>query len=168
MNLGANLRVKAGGRLVEKNQLRIIQQGQGQRQALLLPTRQGSVEGILFFFQLQPLQKFGQVHVVAVERREHIHRFVDANFFRQIRSLQADANAVFELLPLLVRVESEDGNFAAAARTQPLENLDGRRFACAVRSKQAKNFACADLEIDPLNGLHVTVRLFESLNRNCG
>jgi len=45
-------------------------------------------------------------------------------FFWQIGRLQADADAILELLALRAGVESQDGDGASAAGTQSFQNLD--------------------------------------------
>ena len=52
---------------------------------------------------------------------------------------------------------AEDAHFTRSGREQALEDLDGRGFARAVRSEQAKAFAFANLEIKPAQGFHLAV-----------
>ena len=53
--------------------------------------------------------------------------------------------------------KAEDAHFARSGLEQALENLDGRRFAGAVRTEQAEAFAFANLEIETPQGFHLAV-----------
>ena len=57
VNLQARLRIQAGGGLVQEQHLRIVQQRQRQRQALLLTAGKLRVERFAFLPKLQPLQQ---------------------------------------------------------------------------------------------------------------
>ena len=67
VDFAAHLRVEAGGRLVEENDLGIVHQRHGQRQALFLPAGKLAVERVALFFELKALQKLVGVGVVAIE-----------------------------------------------------------------------------------------------------
>ena len=69
-------------------------------------------------------------------------------FSGKIRCLQTNADAILELLPLPVRIEAENGNFASGARAQAFQNLHGGGFAGAIGSEQAENLTGLDLEVD--------------------
>jgi len=56
VNFQANLRIKPGCGLIEKQQLRIIYQRQGQRKALLLPAGERFIKRIALFPELQALE----------------------------------------------------------------------------------------------------------------
>ena len=49
VNFAAYLRIEAGGRLIQKDNLRIVHQSHGKRQSLLLPSREMAVERAAFF-----------------------------------------------------------------------------------------------------------------------
>src|ERR1039458_3373757 len=166
MNLHPDLRIKPSGGLVQKDELRIVDQSQSQRQPLFLTAGKRTVEGIPLFFQLQTLQQLIQVHVAGVERREHLHGFVDAYLLRQVRRLQANPDAVLELLPLPVGIKAENRDLTSRARTQPFQNLHRRRLARAIWSEQTKNFSRLDLKVDSFNGVHVAIRLLQTLHRD--
>jgi hypothetical protein len=163
----SHLRIEAGGWLVEKNELRIIHQRQSQRQTLLLAARERTVKCVALFFQLQALQELIQVHMSCVEGCEQLHRFLNSHFLRQVRSLQANSDAVFQLLALLIGVKAKHGNVAAAARPQTFENLDCCGLPCPIRPEQAKDFSGLNFEINSFDGLHVAIGLLQSLYGNC-
>ncbi len=89
---------------------------------------------------------------------------MNADLVRQIRRLQADADAILESLALRIGIETENGDLTTAARTQAFENLDRRGLARAVRAKQSEHFPRLDFEVDSLDSLHVAVGLLEALH----
>jgi hypothetical protein len=78
--------------------------------------------------------------------------------------LQANPDAILELLALPVWVEAEDGNLTSGARTQAFENLDRGCLAGAIGTEQAENLAWLDLEVNSLHGMDLAVGLFETLH----
>jgi hypothetical protein len=89
---------------------------------------------------------------------------VDADFLWQIRGLQANPNAILELLTLTIRIKTENCDFASGARAQAFQDLDCRRFSGTVRSQQAENFSGPNLEVDPFHSMHFAVRLLQTLH----
>jgi hypothetical protein len=93
-----------------------------------------------------------------------MHGFVHSDFFGQIGGLQADSDAIFELLPLAVGIEAQDGNLACGAGPQAFQNLYRCGFAGAVRSQQTEDFSRLDFEIDALHCMDVAVGFLEALD----
>jgi hypothetical protein len=87
-----------------------------------------------------------------------VKRFADANLIRQIRGLQADADAILELLFLSFRIETQHRNLPATTRAQAFQDFHCSSLACAIRSEQAKDFTSLDFEIEATHGLDRTVR----------
>ena len=63
------------------------------------------------------------------------------------------------LLAVPARVEAEDGELAAVAIADPLEDLDGRGLAGPVRAQEAEHLAGFDVEAHAGDGLDVAVPL---------
>jgi len=95
-----------------------------------------------------------------------MHGFADANFLGQIGGLQANADAVLELLALPVGIEAEDGDVAAGSGPEAFQNFYGRGLAGAIGPEQAKDFPRLDGEVDSLHGVDVTVGFLEGLHRD--
>ena len=79
-NFEARLRVEAGGRFVEEEELRIVDQREGDREPLFLSAGERRVTDILLFPKLQTFQQRVPVHRLRVERGEQFHRFVHRHF----------------------------------------------------------------------------------------
>ena len=89
-----------------------------------------------------------------------------ADFVGQVGGLQADADAVFELVLLFVGIEAEHAHIAGGALADAFENLDGGGFARAVGTEQAEDFAGLDFEIDAADSFEVAVAFVETVNGN--
>ena len=137
----AHLRVEAGGGLVEKEQRRVVDQTQRDGEALLLAAGERGVEGVALVPELQALQQIVRIQHAAVERAEEVQGFDDLDLVGQIGGLQADADAVFELLLLLVGIEVEDADVAGGALADAFEDFDSGGFAGAVGTEQSEDFA---------------------------
>lgn len=93
-----------------------------------------------------------------------MHGLVHPNLLRKIRRLQANPDAIFQLLPLLVWIKPKDRDLPAAAWPQPFQNLNSGRFSRAIRAQQAKHFPRLDFEINPLNSMDFPIRFLERLD----
>ena len=158
-NFQPHLRIEAAGRLVEKKHLRIVDQREGDREPLLLPAGERGVSRVLFFPKLQTFEQSVAVHGAGVERAEKFQGFLHRNFVGQIGRLQADADSVFQLLLLPIRIEIEHLHLAGGARTQAFQDFDRARLAGAVGAEQSKNFTGPHFEIDAFNRFEISVGL---------
>ncbi len=164
VDFAAHLRIEAGGRLVEKYDLRIVHQRHGQRQALLLAAGEMAVERVALFFELESAQQVVRVRALAIELREKLEGFVHAELVRQGSGLQYGADLLLEVIAACLRIEAADAHLAAIRRAQAFQDFHGGRFSRAVRAEQAENFAFLDREADAAHRLHGAVALVEILD----
>src|SRR3989442_82832 len=87
MDFVAGRRSASRGGFVQEQHLRIVQQGQRQRQTLLLPAGEFGIERLAFFPELQPLEKLDAIHGARVEAGKQIDGFANLDFFLQIGGL---------------------------------------------------------------------------------
>ena len=111
------------------------------------------------FAELQQVDQFIGRTWVRIEAPEQVDHLDDGQLRVERRGLEADADAWLERIRAVGDVEAEDDGLAAIGRPQALEDLDRGRFARSVRPKQAKDLACGDIEIDPIDGARVAVTL---------
>src|SRR5580700_7863941 len=107
MDFEPHLRIEAGGWLIEKEQLGIVDQAHRYGKALFLAPRKSGIESLALIPKLETFQQDIRAQHAAVESAEKIQSLENANFIRQVCGLQANADAVFELGLLLIRVEAE-------------------------------------------------------------
>ena len=77
----ARLRIEAGGRLVEEEHLRIVEQRQRQRQALFLAAGELRIERFALLPKLQALEQLGGIHGAGVEGGEQLDGLADTLIF---------------------------------------------------------------------------------------
>src|SRR5207253_2155723 len=82
--------------------------------------------------------------------------------------LKADADALFELSHLHAGIVAEDFDFAAGARPETFEDLDGSGFAGAVGAEQAEDLAGSDLEVNTADGVDVAVGFAQAAHGDYG
>jgi len=93
----------------------------------------------------------------AVEAGEEVNRLADAQFFRQARFLQRDAQPFAHLALILIPGMSKDRYLPRGGLQQAFENLNRSRLAGAVRTKQAKALAYLDFKVQPTHGLDFSI-----------
>jgi hypothetical protein len=147
--------------------LRIVDQGERQRHALLLASREANVELVALIPKLQPLEQLVVIHVVRIERREERQRLPHGDFVRQVGRLEADADAILDGARVSARIVPEHPDLASSAFAQTFENFDCGRLARAIRTKQSENLTWSDFEVDSSNRFEFSVGLAEALDLNC-
>ena len=71
------------------------------------------------------------------------------NFVRKIRRLQTNADAILQLLLLLIGIEAKHRNFAGTAWPETFENFNRRRLAGAVRAEADRSLAAYTSKLIP-------------------
>src|ERR1700722_11567513 len=89
--LTAALRIKTGGRFVQKENLRIAHQRSRNREPLALASREFAHPRVGLLSELQLLEHFTRRSRLAVEAGEQLDGFAYRQLFREPRLLQRDA-----------------------------------------------------------------------------
>ena len=147
--LAPGLGVDAGGGLVEQEQLRLVQDGGGQRQALLPAARERPRELALAVGETQPLERFGHplpTSVHGVEPGDEAEILLDAEILVEAEALGHVADLALDRPRLPDDVVAETGAAAAVGRQQPAQHADGRGLAAAVGAEEAADLAALDLD----------------------
>ena len=157
--LAACLRIEAGRRLVEKQQLRIADERAREREPLLLAARQRADARAPLLLELhEPDDVLGRRSFVK-EAAEQADGFFDRELFRELRLLKLNAEPLLQRFGVGLPVEAEHLHFAGVALREALADLDRRRLAGAVRAQQPEAFAGLHLEVEAAHGYDVFVRL---------
>src|SRR5690606_31344296 len=97
-----------------------------------------------------------------VERREVPHELGDRELGLVARVLQHDAEARAPGPSCGLRVLAEHAVLARVAVAEPLEDLDGRRLAGAVRAEDREDLAALDPQVDAVHGALGAVALAQA------
>ena len=156
------LRVEAGRRLVEEDEVGIADERDAEVEPPLLAARE----------RLDPrarllLQPDERDHLVDVARRavvagEDRVRLADGEVRPQLGLLEDDADPLAEVRRRPLGIGAEHAHLAGVAVAVALEDLDGRRLAGAVRAEQPEDLAFLDREVDPAHRLEVPVGLAQA------
>src|SRR5262249_5092614 len=92
VDFATHLGGETSGRLVEKENARIIDQRHGQGETLLLATGELAVKGIALFFQAKTLEEFLGIASPLIKTGKQPKRFHHAQFIRQGSGLQRSAD----------------------------------------------------------------------------
>jgi len=168
VNFAADLWVEAGGGFVEENDFGIVDERDGESEALLLAAGKLGVESIAFFFEPETLDKFFRFAVALIKTGEEIERFLDAKFVGQGGGLKRGADFVFEGGGIGFGIAAADDGGAAVGVAKAFEDFDGAGFAGAVGAEKAKDFAFVDGEADAADGFDVAVAFEEVFHSNNG
>src|SRR5690606_454599 len=101
------LRIEAGGQLVEKDDVRVVDERQGDEQTLLLSTRQRHEPCISLVGEAQLLEQPRAVDGAWVECRPQRHGFAYLDALLQLRLLQLHADAVLQCVRIADGIEAE-------------------------------------------------------------
>src|SRR6266581_2228611 len=113
INFATDLRIKPSSRLVEKKNLRIVDQSHGQRQALLLSAGKLVVKSVALFLEAETIKELFRITAPFVKAGEEAQSFHDAQFVREGGGLQRGTYLMFECFGILLGIEAADGNMSA-------------------------------------------------------
>ena len=150
----ARLRVDAGRRLVQQQQLRVVQQAGGQRQALLPAARQGPGQLLAPAAQAQLFQRGVDLRAPprhVVDAGDEVEVFFDAQVFVQAEFLRHVADLALDLARLAADVEAQASAAALVGREQAAQHADRGGLAAAVGAQKAVDLALAHLQVDPVD-----------------
>ncbi len=169
--IAARLRIDPRRRFVEQQQLRIVQQAGGKRQALLPAAGQGA--GELAGEAPEPhalerlLDDFPTL-LHAVNARHEIEIFADAEILVQTEALCHVADVRLDFVGLGEDVVAETGAAPGIGAQQPAEHADEGRLAAAVRTEKPVNLPALDLQGEVLHHGFVAEGFGQALNGDDG
>jgi hypothetical protein len=145
--------VEARRRLVEHEQVGVVEEGAREPRRGLLSEREVAEPGRCQLCQVQQVDR-------AADRaaRRAVERGVDAEVLRDAeppvheRLGRGEADASERGLRPVVRIEPEEAHRARRRADDAQEHVQRRRLACAVRSEEAEHLTRADVERRAVDG----------------
>ena len=168
----AGLRVEAGRRLVEEEDLRRVQQGTGNVRAAALAAGELAVGTVDEIVQVRPFDHAGDRFLpgsgcfVIKPSTEH-QVFADGQRLVEQTVLKHGADAVFDLPGLRAQVKPGDGRLAGIKAVERAERIDRGGLACTVRPEEGEQRALLDIEADALDGLQLAIAFFQVMYFDC-
>ena len=140
----------------------IVDERQGDRQALLLPAGEVHRIRLRSFAEVNGVDQLLRRHGVVEEAAEKVQQLGDGETRVERNALELHADPLFDRVGVLAHVETEDLDGARVGRPEALQDFDRGRLAGAVRAEHSEHLAPRHLEADPVDGLHVAVELLEA------
>src|SRR5262249_11507626 len=165
--LASRLGVDARGRLVEQQELRLVQDAGGKRKALLPAA--GKLRGKLVATAGEPPALHDATHYRAcvghledacheIEILEHRQVVVEAELLRHVADLAADQRRLPD------DVEPETGAVSTVGDEEPAQYANGGGLAAAIGAEKAADFTLGDLQAQPIDYLQGTEALSQVMD----
>ena len=153
--LAPGLRVDASGRLVEKEEPRLVHDAGGEREALLPAARQLPSELMAARGEAEigeGLRDRLPARLEIVEAGDEEEILLDRQVLVEREPLRHVADLLLDAAALADDVIAEHGSLARVRSEKPADHADGRRLARAVGPEEADDLAGRDLERDVIDG----------------
>src|ERR1035438_2359588 len=157
----SGLGIEAGCWLVEKEQIGIAYQRAGHGEALLLSAGQGADACAALFFELGHADGFFYRNAALEEAAKQAQDFFDGQLLWKLRFLKLHTDALAQVGGRSLPAHAEQTHDAGIGNGEPFADFDGGGFAGAVWSQQAETLASLNVEIDAVDGDHISKGLAE-------
>ena len=172
MHLARTDRVQTGGRFIQKDDFRGMEQCARQGQPLAHALAETAHLVIAAFRQVHPFEQFIDTGVDTCARHaEHggevaqglarCQAVIERGRLGEHAGAGADPGAV------AIGVHAQHADRAGAAREYAVEQTHGRGFAGAVVAQKAKNLALSDLQVELVHCHGLAKLLTQALRHNC-
>ena len=166
--VAAGLGIEAGGRLVEEEDLRVVDQRDGDGKPLLLPA--GEFPGLAagLFRQLDFRQLLPGIDFAVIAGGKDVDQFGKRQVLEERRTLKLDADDRFDGVRLLANVAAFNMNVAGGRPFQPFDHFQRGGFAGAVGADDAEGLAAVDRKGDVVDGREAAVPFRQVRDFNAG
>ena len=165
---GAALRVHPGGRLVEQQDLGTPDERQREAEPLPLAAGQAPVAGVGRVPEPDEVQQLVGVARVRVERRVLAEGLARPRPHVDAAALEHQPDPGSQLAPAGRGVQPQHPGGPGVRPAVPLDDLDGRRLARAVRPEERHDLAGPDLERDAVDHRSIAVPLDQAIELDGG
>ncbi len=157
--VAARLRVEPGGRLVEKQDLRLIHECCRYREPLALATRELRLLLTRALLQVDLTQERQLVDLELVAGGEEPHGLARGQVVGERARLQLDADPALHTGWIGEHVDPSHGGRSTVRFSEPFQDLDSRRLPRSVRTEETEDLARFDEEADPADRFDLAVAL---------
>ena len=166
--VAAGLGVEAGGGFVEEENFGIVDEADGDGEALLLSAGEFFGFGVGFFGELNFFEELEGIDFSIVAGGEGLDEFEEVEVFEKGGGLELYADDGFDVVGMFLDVDSFDENGAGCGLLEAFDHFEGGGFAGAVGAEDAEGFALLDGEGDVLDGGEGGVFFGEVLDLDAG
>ena len=155
--VAAGLGIEAGGRLVEEEDLRVVDQRGGDRQPLLLSAGELLGLAVRLFRQLDLAQVPPGIDPAVIAGGEDVDQLDEREVLEERRALKLNADDRFDGGGLFANVAAFDVDAAGGRPLEPFDHFQRRCLAGAVGADHAEGFAALDRKGDVIDGREAAV-----------
>src|SRR5258708_27002 len=148
----ATLRIETGRRLIEEDDLGVVDQRQSERETLRLAPGECDVICVGFVLKLHEPQQLVGAASFRVVAAEEIERLARRDLVVETRGLQLHADQRANLVGVLVPVEPADRDLASIRLGETCDQCQGRGLSGTVGAEEAEDLAGTDREVDAGDG----------------
>ena len=164
-------RIEARGRLIEKEQGRVVHERATEREQLPHPSGQTPGRGVAFFLQIGEAQQIRDLFIQLCHRHAASAAEKAKIFFHRQVGIQTEALRDVtklrpHLLPLLPDVVAGDRRCSAGRMRQAAQHPNGGRLAGAVRTEKSKDRSRSNGEGNFPHGLNVAKMLAQPVEHD--
>jgi hypothetical protein len=163
----SRLRVKSRGGLVKEQQFRIPNQSASHRKSLLLTAGETADARLPFLIELDHRNRLLYREILVKETAKEAYRFFDCEFFRELRLLELNANALAEFVRMFSPVSPEHLDCTGIRRCQPFAYFNRGGLAGAIGAKQAEAFSAPDFKIKAIHRDNIVKRFAQAMDDEC-
>jgi hypothetical protein len=158
--------IEAGGRFVKEDDLGVVDECEGDGEALPLTAGEFADRRVALLFEGEAGEQFVRVGAVGVEAGEHVEGLPDGEIVDERDGLELNADALFDGPGVARNIDAEDADGAGGRLAEALDHFEGGGLAGAVGSEDAEDLPFFDGEGDAVNGYGVLVALGQIGNDN--
>ena len=161
----ARFRVHPGSRFIEEKQFRLMNHAGREGEALFPAARKFTRQLFLPFREAESIEALshGLAAIVhGIDPRDKIEILGNAEIFIKAEPLGHVTDLTLDFLTRGNHVMAEAGATAVVGAEQTAEHADKGRFAAAVGSEKAADFASTNLQIDRVHGREISEPLGHS------
>ena len=164
VEFAAGMGIEAGRRLVEKDDLGIVDERQRQGEPLLLPAGQRIERRVRLLGERETIEQGLRRRSARIEAAVQRERLTRRDLVLEGSALESGADLLLHFPRPAACVDPTHLHDAAVGLAQADHALDGRRLPRAIRAEQAEDFTLGDLEAHSVDGPGPVVLLAELLD----
>src|SRR5687767_11551753 len=164
--LPAGLGIETGGRLIEKEQLRIGHQGAGQGEPLLLAARELAHPAVALFTQLHRGQHLLERAGPLVEAPKELQGLGDGELLAELGFLERNAQPLPERRAALAPLLAQHQHLPRIGDGEPFADLDGGGLSGAIGPEEAETLPREHFEVESVDGDDLAECLAETAERD--
>jgi hypothetical protein len=154
-------RIESGGRLIEEDDIGVIDEGGYNGEALLLAAGELADPHVATVLEIHHGEKLPRLSCRMVESAKEPEDLFEGEVFEVSGCLELNADSFLDAVYIFDAVQAEHPGRAGSRSPQALDDFQGGSLAGAVFSEKPEYISLEDLEADSLQDLAPSIDLYE-------